>query len=136
MFAQVIPGAGDFIAAGASLVVLAANPSWGNAGSFALDVFGAAIPLLPALGTISRMEALRDGATVMKTRLLPRRAGPVGHISPSEVVGKTPAEIEVRAKQLGLSPKGPNPFGGRGAYVDPATNRDRVEVHPNSTVRG
>jgi RHS repeat-associated protein len=63
--------------------------------------------------------------------LLPERAGPVGHISPGEVAGKTPAEIDARARELGLVPKGPSPAEGRGSYVDPVTGEQRILSHPN-----
>ena len=63
--------------------------------------------------------------------LLPERAGPVGHISPGEVAGKTPAEIDARARELGLAPKGPSPAEGRGSYVDPITGEQRILSHPN-----
>jgi hypothetical protein len=74
------------------------------------------------------MPASKSGA-----KLLPERAGPTAHISPGEVVGKTPAEIEARARQLGLEPRGPNPAGGRGAYIDPQTGQQRILSHPNAT---
>lgn len=41
-------------------------------------------------------------------KLLPSKAGPVAHISPNEVVNHTPQEINDRALQLGLQPKGPD----------------------------
>ena len=52
-------------------------------------------------------------------KLLPANASPTAHIGPSEVAGKTPAQIDARARQLGLQPRGPDPASGRGAYVDP-----------------
>ena len=52
-------------------------------------------------------------------------------IDPAEVVGKTPAEIDALAKQKGLIPKGPNPSGGKGAYVDPVTGEQRILCHPD-----
>ena len=36
--------------------------------------------------------------------ILPERGGPTGHIWPHEVIDKTPAEIDLRARQLGLTP--------------------------------
>ncbi len=66
--------------------------------------------------------------------LLPERGGPAGHIWPHEVVNKTPVEIDRRARQLGLSPRGPDPAMGRGAYVDPQTGIQRVLSHPEATV--
>ena len=65
--------------------------------------------------------------------LLPARGGPAGHIWPHEVANKTPAEIDRRARQLGLSPRGPDPAMGHGAYVDPQTGIQRVLSHPNGT---
>lgn len=52
-------------------------------------------------------------------------------IDPAEVAGKTPAEIDALAKQKGLIPKGPDPAGGRGAYVDPVTGEQRILCHPD-----
>jgi hypothetical protein len=64
---------------------------------------------------------------------VPANAGPVVHISPSEVAGKTPVQIDARARQLGLVPKGPDPASGRGAYVDPQTGQQRILLHPNAS---
>jgi RHS repeat-associated protein len=64
-------------------------------------------------------------------RLLAEEAGPTGHISPGEVGGKTPPEIDARARKLGLEPRGPDPMRGRGSYIDPLTGRQRVLIHPN-----
>ena len=66
--------------------------------------------------------------------LLPERGGPSAHIWPHEVANKTPSEIDHRARQLGLSPRGPDPAMGRGAYVDPQTGIQRVLSHPEATV--
>lgn len=63
---------------------------------------------------------------------LPSRAGPAGYISPSEVSGMTPAQIDARARALGLEPRGPAPMQGKGAYVDPQTGQQRILVHPGS----
>jgi RHS repeat-associated protein len=65
-------------------------------------------------------------------KLLPTSAGPVGQISPSEVINKTPAQIDDAAKRLGLEAKGPNPQVGQGAYVDPQTGQQRILSHPNA----
>jgi hypothetical protein len=67
------------------------------------------------------------------SRLLPERAGPTGNIAPSEVAGKTPAQIDARARQLGLTPRGPDPASGRGAYIDPQTGQQRILSHPNAS---
>lgn len=48
---------------------------------------------------------------------------------PADVAGKTPAEIGQVATGAGLVPKGPDPLGGRGAFVDPLTGEQRVLVH-------
>jgi RHS repeat-associated protein len=66
-------------------------------------------------------------------KLLSANAGPTAHISPSEVAGKTPAQIDARARELGLQPRGPDPAGGRGAYVDPQTGQQRILSHPNAS---
>ena len=52
-------------------------------------------------------------------------------VHPSEVMGKTPAEIDGVATGKGLIPKGPDPTGGKGAYVDPVTGEQRVLIHPD-----
>jgi hypothetical protein len=54
-------------------------------------------------------------------------------IDPKDVGGKTPAEIDKLAGELGLQPKGPDPKGGRGAYVDPVTGEQRILVHGDHT---
>ena len=66
--------------------------------------------------------------------LLPEQGGPSAHIWPHEVTNKTPVEIDRRARQLGLVPRGPDPAMGRGAYVDPQTGIQRILSHPEATV--
>jgi RHS repeat-associated protein len=58
--------------------------------------------------------------------------GPIGDISPNEVAGQTPSQIDANARALGLTPKGPDPSQGRGAYVDPETGVQRILSHPNA----
>ena len=53
-------------------------------------------------------------------------------VSPSEVAGRTPAEIHDVAVGRGLIPKGPSPTTGRGSYVDPVTGQQRVLIHPEA----
>jgi len=60
---------------------------------------------------------------------LPEKAGPVGQISPSEVIGKTPDEIHDRAQELGLKPMGPDARSGKGSYIDPQTGKQRIGPH-------
>lgn len=62
-------------------------------------------------------------------KLPPENAGPVGHISPSEVMNKTPDEIHDRAQELGLTPKGTDPRTGSGSYVDAQTGKQRIGPH-------
>jgi RHS repeat-associated protein len=90
----------------------------------------AADPAAAEAAAAQEAAALQAAARAPAQRLLPQRAGPTGQISPSEVAGRTPQEIDARARQLGLEPKGPNPQGGRGSYVDPQTGKQRVLVHP------
>jgi hypothetical protein len=73
------------------------------------------------------------GRVTDPARMLPERAGPTGHISPSEVSGRTPAQIDARARELGLQPRGPDAAGGRGAYIDPQTGQQRILSHPNGS---
>jgi RHS repeat-associated protein len=77
-----------------------------------------------------RIPAHMSEAVADPSRQLPEKAGPTGHISPGEVSGKTPAEIDARAKELGLKPMGPDPAAGRGSYIDPQTGEQRILVHP------
>ena len=53
-------------------------------------------------------------------------------ISPSDVAGKSPQDIDKLAREKGLQPKGPDPSAGRGAYVDPVTGEQRILVHPGA----
>lgn len=50
-------------------------------------------------------------------------------IKPSDVAGKTAGEIGQIAVDAGLKPKGPDPVGGKGSFVDPKTGEQRVLVH-------
>ncbi len=43
----------------------------------------------------------------------------------------TNTEIDQLAKNKGLTPKGPDPKEGKGAYVDPNTNEQRILCHPH-----
>ena len=54
-------------------------------------------------------------------------------IDPKDVGGKTPEEIDKLAGELGLQPKGLDPKGGRGAYIDPVTVEQRILVHGDHT---
>ena len=40
-------------------------------------------------------------------------------------------QIDKVARDKGLIPKGPNPQGGKGSYVDPVTGKQRVLCHSN-----
>ncbi|MGD8168541.1 RHS repeat-associated core domain-containing protein [Herbiconiux sp. P16] len=53
------------------------------------------------------------------------------YINPQDIAGKSPAEIDQIARSAGLIPMGPDPMNGRGSYVDPITNKERVLIHPN-----
>ena len=89
-------------------------------------------------------EATKSAAPITDTQASPRRStasdtprriasgaptSPV--INPSEVAGKTPAEIDALARERGLIPKGPDPMKGNGAYVDPVTGKQRILINPN-----
>lgn len=78
-------------------------------------------------------DALETGKITDPNRLLPSKAGPTGHISPSDVAGKTPAQIDARARELGLTPRSPDPAGGKGAYIDEQTGQQRILSHPNAS---
>ena len=53
------------------------------------------------------------------------------HINPKDIAGKTPSQIDKLAKDKGLISKGSNPKSGKGAYIDPATGKQRVLCHTN-----
>ncbi|WP_305908471.1 RHS repeat-associated core domain-containing protein [Methylomarinum sp. Ch1-1] len=92
-----------------------------NAINLGLDAIGL-FPGIPALGTLRRID---DAVDVTKG------AGKSPHINPKDVANKTPAQIDKLAKDKGLVPKGPDPKSGKGAYVDPATGKQRVLCHTN-----
>lgn len=48
------------------------------------------------------------------------------------MAGRTPSEIGEIASEAGLIPRGADPLGGRGAFVDPVTGKQRVLVHPDA----
>ncbi|MCH9648319.1 MAG: hypothetical protein K0U98_08775 [Deltaproteobacteria bacterium] len=104
-------------------------------GERAVTAVAAALPIVggAALRKVGS-SIVKHGDEVADTgrKLLPEKAGPVGHISPSEVAGKTPSQIDKRARELGLEARGPDPAGGRGAYVDPQTGKQRILSHPNA----
>lgn len=50
-------------------------------------------------------------------------------IKPSDVAGKTAGEIGKLAGDAGLKPKGSDPVGGKGSFIDPKTGEQRVLVH-------
>ena len=50
-------------------------------------------------------------------------------INPLDVEGKSPTEIGKLATDAGLVAKGSNPEGGKGAYIDPVTGKQRVLIH-------
>ena len=81
-------------------------------------------------GKASAWDTVRELSSGRPQRALPERAGPVGHLVPSDVYGKTPAEIDARARQIGLIPRGGDPMHDRGSYVDPVTQQERILSHP------
>ncbi len=101
----------------------------GVAGPIASKVVGAiaskAAPVVKDLFAKAK-AVVGKGAAKGGQKLLPANAGPTAHISPSEVVGKTTAQIDARARELGLQPRGQDPASGRGAYVDPQTGQQRI----------
>jgi RHS repeat-associated protein len=79
-------------------------------------------------------DAVKDAASTTQRsvlKALPERTGPVGHLSTGDVRGKTPAEIDTRAREVGLQPMGKDPANGRGSYIDPQTKTQRILSHPN-----
>jgi RHS repeat-associated protein len=96
---------------------------------------GIGVKIIKLSRNISRVtrNAPKNTPITNPSRLLPERAGPIAHISPNEVIGRTPAQINARTQQLGLQPRGPDPAMGRGAYIDPQTGVQRILSHPNAT---
>jgi RHS repeat-associated protein len=98
--------------------------------------------LLPSLAGIggaletfwkNHKDAILQVAAFLATEGMSGAAGEASPaISPSEVAGKTPVEIDAFAKGKGLIPKGPDPMSGQGPYVDPVTGEQRVLSHPNA----
>jgi len=131
----------SYLSIGVSLATLGASPNWG-AFSSAMHMTNAAGDLGRASTRIPIYSPFRangggggggGGPITDPGRVLPANAGPTGHISPSEVVGRTPAQINRRARQLGLAARGPDPAGGRGSYIDPRTGQQRILSHPNAS---
>ncbi len=61
------------------------------------------------------VETTRSAAPVTDTPSENISAAPTSPlIAPSDVAGKTPAEIDALARERGLIPKGPDPMGGDG----------------------
>jgi RHS repeat-associated protein len=60
--AGVVPYVGDYVSLVSSVVGFGAKPSWSNAAGVGLDVVGAVLPFVPALGTLKRVEKLADAA--------------------------------------------------------------------------
>ncbi len=56
----VIPYVGDYASAGASFTVFWVKPSWSTAADLGLDAVGAALPFVPALGTLRRTKRIAD----------------------------------------------------------------------------
>lgn len=116
----VAPGPGTVIvgAGGASAGAVLGSRGGAVAGAFAGGLIGDAIASLMC----SSPDDTNGGDG---------KASP--NIDPKDVGGKTPEEIEKLAGDKGLQPKGPDPKGGRGAFVDPVTGEQRVLVHPGGT---
>jgi hypothetical protein len=64
----------------------------------------------------------------------PRHRGPVTSTrwtTAESSTQRTPARMDARARERGLTPRGTGPAGERGAYIDPQTGRQRGLSHPN-----
>ena len=97
-------------------------------------VTGAVLAVIPSptkVGRAARAAGVLGDAAGDARRLIPERAGPVGHISPGEVMNRTPSEIDANARRIGLNPQGPDPAHGRGSYTDPVTGEQRILSQPN-----
>ena len=57
-----VPYFGDYVSLGSSVVAFGAKPSWENAAGAALDIPGALLPIVPAMGTLKRAEKLAEAA--------------------------------------------------------------------------
>lgn len=57
-----VPYVGDYVSLVSSVVAFGAKPSWSNAAGVGLDVVGAVLPFVPALGTLKRVDKFADAA--------------------------------------------------------------------------
>jgi RHS repeat-associated protein len=130
----------DWISAGLSLRDLACNPSWGNAGWFGLDLLGAALPLVPAAGTVRRAADFvvtpRGQAIHIPrgaTGPTPTRAPGVQYVGGSGGRGLDSRVTGIRIME-GNANQGPRVIymNSRGQTVDPTTGR----TVPNADPRG
>src|SRR5579872_1188251 len=98
------------------------------------------VPLLGLGGIGAKVEAYwnkhKDAILQSAAMLLTEGMSAAGEgsptIRPSEVAGKTPAEIDAVARSKGLIPKGPDPMRGKGSYIDPVTGEQRILSHPDA----
>lgn len=82
---------------------------WGDLGA---DVIGAIVPGMTGAGMARRIA---------------RRAG-------NPFKGKTPQQIDKMFRDKGFSPRGPDPMGGKGGYVNPETGRS-YHIDPGGTYK-
>ncbi|MGI8783685.1 MAG: SpvB/TcaC N-terminal domain-containing protein [Acidobacteriota bacterium] len=61
-----VPYWGDYISLATSVGVLALDPSLSNLGDVGLDAVGAALPFVPALGTLRHVDKVVDAANLIK----------------------------------------------------------------------
>jgi len=91
-------------------------------------------PVLAPVETSARAIAEQNAKLIgeAETKVTKNTGDISPDIKPSEVAGKTPAEIDALAKQRGLVPKGPDPMSGKGSYDDPVTGEQRILSHPDA----
>lgn len=91
----VVPYFGDYVSLGASAVVFGADPSLETLGDLGLDAAGAALPYVPAVGTLRRIERLDDAVDLVNSSRRPV----ITYLEPG------PPPRQVSARPSGRSPR-------------------------------
>jgi RHS repeat-associated protein len=60
------PYVGDYVSLGSSATIFFREPSWSNAEDVVLDAIGAALPFVPALGTLNKLEEAKNAKKTSK----------------------------------------------------------------------
>src|SRR5208283_5076972 len=99
--------------------------------ALALQYAGTQLAAAVAAGADALVALWQKVADILNGTGAPTQ-GPVSpQISPDQLAGKTPAEIDQLARSLGLQPMGSDPMQGQGSYVDPVTGEPRIRIDAN-----